>query len=241
MNGHRRSRFGALCSILLGLSYIVVGINFVALLPADQKGGVAPELVFPSFVQNPGPLSLQAWLFIGGGMIGIAAALAIAEEIGSFSSLWVRWSTILACVGFSVTMLNDLWVAGLLPTMARQYVDGDAATKAAAVVVYPFLFLDPKGVLRFGVVGLWVLVISLIALRRRRAPQVLAYVGIAVAVLYWLLVLGALLASPLLTTLGAGLGGIICAPIWFIGMGVHLLRVQATVPQSGRPSQHARP
>ena len=61
-------------------------------------------------------------------------------------------------------------------------------------------------------------------LRTSALPRVLGYVGIAVGIAYWSVLAGNVLNVELLTTIGAGLGGVILAPIWFIGIGISLRR-----------------
>ena len=110
--------------------------------------------------------------------------------------------------------------------MAAAYVKGDAVTKAAIEVSGPFS-LDPQGWLSFGAVGLWLLVVSLLALRAGTWPKLLAYVGIATAVAYWLVVAGFVFNQETLFTIAAALGGVILAPIWYIWAGLRLRRAGA--------------
>ena len=94
-------------------------------------------------------------------------------------------------------------------------------TKAAIEVSGPFS-LDPQGWLGFGAVGLWVLVVSLLALRVGAWPTPLAYIGIATALAYWLIVAGFVFNQETLFTIGAALGGILLAPLWYIWAGLRL-------------------
>ncbi len=82
--------------------------------------------------------------------------------------------------------------------------------------------LDPAAFLSFGAVGVWILVVSLLALRSGAWPKPLAYVGIGVAIVYGLVVASSLLQIQLFTAIVAGVGGVILAPIWYIWFGLRL-------------------
>jgi hypothetical protein len=94
-------------------------------------------------------------------------------------------------------------------------------TKTVIELSGPFA-LDPQNWLSFGAVGLWVLVVSLLALRIGAWPKLLSYAGIATAVAYWLIVVGSVLNLEALFTIAAALGGIILAPVWYIWTGLKL-------------------
>lgn len=208
--------------MLLGVSYLVIGINYL-LLPADQKAGSALDSFLPSLAQNPTPLTIQYWAFALGAVVALAAVLAISEAVRPANEGWVRWTSHLAVLGFAVVAINNFRNLAFQLDRATAYVGGDAALKAAIEVSGPFS-LDPQGWLGFGAVGLWVLVVSWLALRAGRWPKPLAYVGIAVSVAYGLVVAGFVLNLELLIAIAAGLGGIILGPIWYIWLGWTLRR-----------------
>ena len=68
------------------------------------------------------------------------------------------------------------------------------------------------------------LVVSLLAARAGVWPRMLSYIGIAVAVLYWLVVVANVFGIWFLISIVAGLGGVILAPIWYIWVGLLLRR-----------------
>jgi hypothetical protein len=108
------------------------------------------------------------------------------------------------------------------PARAAAYVQGDAAVKAALTVPGVLQGLDLQAWLRFGAVGVWILVVSLLALRGGAWPKPLAYVGIGVAITYWLIVASNVLQIQLFTAIVAGVGGVILAPTWYIWLGLRL-------------------
>jgi uncharacterized protein DUF4386 len=220
MKDNTLSKLGGNCSILLGILYLVIGVTYL-LLPADQKQTSALDKFLISFAQNPTTQTIQFWVFALSGLIGIAVVLAVSESVRSANEGWIRWTSNLAVLGFAVVAINNFRNIAFQPGRATAYLKGDAVTKTVIELSGPFS-LDPQGWMGFGAVGLWVLVISLLALRAGTWPKLLTYVGIATAVAYWLIVVGSVLNQEALFTIGAALGGIILAPIWYIWAGLRL-------------------
>jgi len=220
MKNNTLSKLGGNCSILLGILYLVIGVTYL-LLPADQKQTSALDKFLISFAQNPTTQTIQFWVFALSGLIGIAVVLAVSESVRSANEGWIRWTSKLAVLGFAVVAINNFRNIAFQPGRATAYLKGDAVTKTVIELSGPFS-LDPQGWMGFGAVGLWVLVVSLLALRAGTWPKLLTYVGIATAVAYWLIVVGSVLNQEALFTIGAALGGIILAPIWYIWAGLRL-------------------
>jgi len=82
--------------------------------------------------------------------------------------------------------------------------------------------LDPQAWLRLGAVGLWVLVVNLLALRDGNWSKPLVYLGIVVAIVYWLIVASNFLQIQSFTAIVAGVGLVILTPIWYIWLGLRL-------------------
>jgi hypothetical protein len=218
------SKFGGTCSILVGVSYVLITITYL-LLPAGQKVGAPPAQYFPSFARNPTLAVLLYWELALGALFAIGAVKAISELVRQENEGWVNWTSNLAYLGFAVTAINFLRGLAIVPERAAAYMVGDASTKAViAAIGTGVVDLDPKAWFRFGVTGLWILVVNLLALRGGKLPKTLAYVGIAVAILYWFVVASYVLRIEMLTAIAAGLGGIIAGPVWYIWMGLILRR-----------------
>lgn len=225
MKDNTLSKFGGACSILVGVSYVLIGITY-PLVPAALKAGADPAQYFLSFAQNPTLPMLLYWEFALGAVLAIAAVPAISEVVRAANEGWVRWTSNLAYLGFAVTAITYFQGLARMPERAAAYLAGDASTKAAIAATGGFS-LDPQGWLAFGGVGLWVLVVSLLALRSDALPKALAYIGIATAILYWFVVAGYVLQIETMVAIAAGLGGIIAAPIWYIWIGVTLRRASS--------------
>jgi len=220
MKGNKLFKLGGICSILVGISYIVVGITYI-LVPVELRPGANPAAFLTSFAQNPLMSILMYWAFALGAVFAIAAVLSVSEMVLPLSEGWVRWTSNLAIIGFAVTALNYFRYLGYYPTMAATYATGDAATKAATEASQSVLALDPNGWLIFGGVGLWFLVVNLLALSGNTWPKTLSYVGIAGAIAYWLVVAGYVFQMYILISVAAA-ASIVIAPIWYIWAGLTL-------------------
>lgn len=217
MKTNSLNKLGGNCSILLGILYLLIGVTYL-LLPADQKQTSAVDKFLPSFAENPTTQIIQFWGFALSGLVAIAVVLAVSESVRSENEGWVRWTSNLAILGFAVVAINNFRNIAFQPGLARAYVEGDAVTKTVIELSGPYS-LDPQGWLGFGAVGLWVFVVSLLARRAGIWPRLLTYIGTATGLAYWLIVVGFVFNQEMLFTIGAALGGIILAPIWYIWVG----------------------
>jgi|SRR6266545_5723336 len=216
------SKLGGTCSILTGVSFIVAAVVYL-LLPAEQQEACrCPEKFLISTAQNPTLLIVSYLVLALGSLLGIAAVLAISESVRSANEGWVRWTSTLAIIGLAVQAVDQFRVLALNPARAAAYVQGDAVVKAALTVPGATAYLDQQAWLRFGTVGVWVLVVSLLALRGSAWPKPLAYLGIALAIAYWLVVVAEVIQTQSLIAILAGVGGLILVPIWYIWLGLRL-------------------
>jgi hypothetical protein len=161
-------------------------------------------------------------VFSLGSLLAIAAVQAISDCVRSGNEGWVRWTSTLAIIGFAVNAIDSFRRIAMDPARATAYVTGDAAVKAALNVPGATVGLDPGAWLRFGAVGLWILIVSIQILRTGTFPRLLAYVGIALTIADWLIAASNSLNIQLFTAIISGVGLIILAPIWYVWLGLKL-------------------
>ena len=101
----------------------------------------------------------------------------------------------------------------------------ELSTRDAIRIIGP-IDLDPDRWMGFGTVGLWFLVVNWLAIRGRRLPRVLSYVGLGVGIAFLLTVGGSALDQEVLIAIAAGLGATILSPIWWIWTGVFFWRAE---------------
>ncbi|HEV2010896.1 MAG TPA: hypothetical protein VGS17_07715 [Candidatus Limnocylindria bacterium] len=216
---------GGACSVIVGISYVLVGITYF-LLPTGQQPGGGAAAFYASMAQDPTFSQLLNWEFGLGAIFAFGAVAAIAEAVRGAGDGWTRWTTNLAIVGFAVNAISSFRGLAIDASIARAYVAADASAKAAIAATVGSS-IDPQGWLEFGAVGVWIAVMSALTLRSGALPRWTAYVGFAAAVAYWLVVAGNTLGIPALIAVAAGLGGAVLAPAWFIGNGLALRRSTA--------------
>ena len=89
--------------------------------------------------------------------------------------------------------------------------------------------IDPRGLLTFGIAGLGLFLLSWLMTQEMRFPMGLAYLGILSAILMIILYLGRLIilqATSLAIVIPALLEGFVVNPVWYVWLGVILLRNQ---------------
>jgi hypothetical protein len=215
------ARFGGLCSILLGIVAILSSVVYL-LLPPEQRLGVKAAVILPSVARGANLLLAQFWLLALEGVLGLAVVIALSRLVESSAEGWVRFTSSLAMVGFAITAVGNVITIARLPGVAAAYVAGDAATKAALAPVWRST-LDPYGIFGYGAVGVWILVISALALRSSRLPRPLTYVGLAYGVLLLLIPVALLTGATTTLLIVVVVLSAIAGPIWWIWSGLQLL------------------
>jgi hypothetical protein len=226
-NDDSQARLGGACSMLVGVSYLLLGVLVVFQLPALRQAVMAGDMgrYLELTAQTPGNIVAEGIVYIAGAALALAVVPAVAARVGGPNPGWVGWASTLALIGFAVTLISNVRAVALEPMRAAAYVAGDASTRAALAASVPIRGdLDPQGWLAFGAVGFWVLVVSWLALRARAWHRLLAYIGLALGAGYLLAATGFTLHSDVLVTLAAGLAGAVLAPIWYIWLGLTLRR-----------------
>ena len=217
-------KLGGVCSVLVGISYVIIGITVLLESRAltVENNAQAPILFWES---NRAVLLSQYWAMALGAVFALAVIPAVSEKVRNLGEGWVRWTSTLATLGFAVTILDNYWAIVMTPRLAITYQTGDQALRSALTAPGAAQFIDIQGWLGYGAVGLWVLVISLLALRGNVLPRLLAYLGVAVAIAYFLVVVTMVFPDVRgIILIIAALGGILLAPLWYGWMGLVLYR-----------------
>jgi hypothetical protein len=210
-------KLGGTCTILLGVFDALASLTYL-LLPADQRLGVPAARILPSIAQGATLLQLQILELALIGILGLIVVPAVSELFKGVSEGWVRWTGNLALVGFAVSAVSNLLTFARLPAIAAAFVAGDASTKAALVPIWRST-LDLYGIWNDGVIGLWILVLSLLAFRGTILPRILAILGVLGGISLFLIPVAFILKTPSLFLVAAALGGI-ASTAWFIWTGV---------------------
>ena len=210
-------QLGGFASIIVGISYAVIGITTV-LLPPNLSGIPEAQSPFMFFESNRGLLMINYWAFTIGAIFALAMIPAVSATVQHINEGWVRWTASLATLGFAVVILDNYWAIAATPARAAAYVAGIDPGSAQ--------ILDVQGWLAYGAVGLWVLVCSILALRNNVWPKGLAYLGILAGFMYFVALASTIIPSLFLSgaIMFVGAIGVVLAPIWYGWMGIVLRR-----------------
>jgi hypothetical protein len=215
------ARFGGLCSILLGIVAILISAVYL-LLPPEQRLGVKAAVILPSVAHGANLLLAQFWLLALEGVLGLVVVIALSQLVLSMAEGWVRFTGLLAIVGFAITAVGNVITIARLPGVAAAYVAGDASTKAALAPIWRST-LDPYGIFGYGAVGVWILVVSALALQSGKLPRPLTYVGLVYGVLLLLIPVALLTGATTTLLIVVVVLSAIAGPIWWIWSGLQLL------------------
>jgi len=220
--GIRARSVGAWASIALGLTYVLVGIGYL-MQPELQKSGTIDESL-GSLATDPLGYKILNWSLAVGGLVALAAVPWICSRLTDDSNGWIAWARNLGLVGFAVAAVNAFRSLNLAMDEAENYVHQlcDEACKLAVRGDYVHMSLDPDGWMTFGAVGAFVLITTVVAIKQKPVPALLAIAGLGASVSYWLVVFGNVSDNDSVISLAAAVGGVILGPIFYIGMGLTL-------------------
>jgi hypothetical protein len=208
-------RAAGIISIVMGILYLAVGTNYL-FMPQAQQEYLRPEF-WQSFAQQPISGYVQSIAFALIAFLALGLMPIVTTIAGGTITRFLRWMMVLGMLGYVVHAVEELRTMVLATRIADAYVEGDSATRTA-IVALGLQHLDPLHIFKFGLVGLWVLVVDLVGLVKKTFPTVLAIVGILGAAAFWTNLVGNVLQAVSLVTV-ASISAIILGPIWFIWMG----------------------
>ena len=211
-------KLGGIAAILLGIVNALSSVLYL-ILPTEQRAAVPAAQILPSVAQGATLLMLTFLLQALVGVLGLVVVPALSRLVEDVNEGWVRWTSNLALAGFIVSAVGYLLSMARLPGIATAFVAGDASTKAALAVVWKSS-IDLQGFWGYGAVGVWVFVISLLALRKANYPKLLAYLGLVLGIAYWVIPAGTILKSQPLLIAGAVVGTVVTT-IWYVWAGIH--------------------
>lgn len=156
MKDNSLSKLGGACSILVGVSYLLLGVLVVFQLPELRQAAMAGNMgrYLELTAQRHGDIVSEGIVYIVGAALALAVVPAVSARLGTENEGWVRWVSTLAVIGFAVTLIGNLRAITLEPLRAAAYAAGDASTRAALAASVPIRGdLDPQTWLQFGAVG----------------------------------------------------------------------------------------
>lgn len=133
MKDNSLSKLGGACSILVGVSYLLLGALVIFQLPELRQAVMAGNIgrYLELTAQRPGDIVSEGIVYIVGAALALAVVPAVSARLGAENESWVRWASTLAVIGFAVTLIGNVRAITLEPLRAAADVAGDASTRAA--------------------------------------------------------------------------------------------------------------
>lgn len=197
-------RFGGISAILVGVLSILYAIFFLVIARQAQYVG-----------------ALGSWIILAAsGIFSSAAYVALYQRLRGTAEGFALWALLLGVAASFATMVHGVYEA-LLLTRLRAGDPGEAAIRAAQQVPSQ---VDPAGLAAFFVVGIVALIFGWLIVRGVALPRNLGYVGIFNALLLIILFFASAGEIQPLILISGGLTSVIVGPIWWIWLGLQLMR-----------------
>jgi hypothetical protein len=209
----------------IGLGFVAVGAAIGALIPVflvlypaagiGQADAANPQVILPAIAGNPALLVAPGILELFGHAIGAAAMVGLWMAWGRGSYLLTA-ATLAGVAWMAVDVVDNAMTLQLVPKLAGAFVAGDGSAGERFAIVASLT--DALRLAGHFAGGLWVVGVSLFALRARAMHPAIAWAGVAV---------GAVLAgNPLVPALLNV--SFMTLPIWLIAFGIAVARANET-------------
>ena len=215
---------GSIASVGVALSYFAASL-FAVLMPPELQGrpGISPHEFWTVLSQHPTAHICFHWAWIIAGLFGIGAVPAISLLVWKVNPGAVLWSGLVALLGFAINARSHLMEVAWDQKVIPLYQDADPAFQQAVHVVAGLALDVPDGVLTYGAVGVWILVVNVFA-STMSFPRLFTFLGYASAVSLVAGMTGYFLQTHVLLVFSFGVGGFVLVPAWFIWAGILIHR-----------------
>jgi hypothetical protein len=177
-------KWGGIASILMTVMFIWVGVAMM-FDPVERYRG---EEFWQTLADKPGIQTSWRVAFFFVGVLALAVIPAATQFVRSPNGRGeglLRWVTALAYIGTASLAIDSMRGVNLLYTdLIDAYKSGDEVRQLIAKSALGG-GTDVQGFFQYGGVGLWYIVVGVLALQNKRMPKPLAYLGIASGVGYF--------------------------------------------------------
>lgn len=205
------NKFGGYSAILVGALSILYAIFYLVIARQAEYLGI-----------------LGSWFILAlSGIFTSAAYVGLYRRVSSSNEGYALWALLLG-VGASFATLQHgvyqtLLVSGIRPA--------DETVKDAIDLVQQIPSqVNPAGLATFFMVGLAIFLFNWLIVHSGALPRSLGYLGIFNAVLLTILFIASANDLQLLILISGGLTSVIVGPIWWIWLGLVLMREQTSMP-----------
>jgi len=219
------ARTGGLASFGVAAAYFASAVAAGLMPPELQRPTeLTPHEFWLALSRDPTAHLAFHWTFVAAGLFGLGAVPAISSLVWRVHRGAVLWSASAALLGFAVLARSHLMEVAFDRRVIPHYASADAAYQAAVHVTASLALDVPDGVLTYGAIGVWILVVSALGLRGRVLPRWLCALGLVAGGLFLTGMVGFTFKIPALVIAAVGAGGALAAPAWFASLGALLGR-----------------
>ena len=213
----RRQKIGGLAALYMALAYVAAMPYF--LLFVKYPSVVDPVKKVALLVANQGSMRVMYLLtYIIFGIVLAVLALALYARLKDGAPGLARAATAVGLIwAFVLVAGGMIFNSGMAAVVGLHGTDPAQAVAAWQAIEPVAQGLGGSGGEILG--GLWVLLVSVAALRTRRLPRVLNWLGVVIGVA------GVLSVVPALRDLGYMFG--LLQIVWFVWLGIVMLRVSS--------------
>jgi hypothetical protein len=203
----------------LAATYVLLGIIALAfLLPRGQTSSAGPGAL-DALVEHGAIWWLTArWLFLLTSLLGLGLVVGLRRLAPPGRAALAEWAAAVGGLGFAGVALDQARLIAHVPGLVQAFAA--SPDRAREISNLSFVNLtDRYGLLTFGALGLWLLVVSFGCLPGS-APSWLRASGVLAAAVY--LIVAVFEGSW--TSVVAGIGALTLAPLFFGGLAVLVRR-----------------
>jgi hypothetical protein len=216
---------GRVAACGVAASYLAAAVC-AGLMPAELQGRpeIGAHVFWTVLAADPAAHLGFHFAWVAAGLFGLGAVPALSAAVWRAHPGAVVWTGAGAWLGFAVLARSHLMEVAFDRKIIPLYAGASPAFQEAVHVVAGLALDVPDGVLTHGLVGVWIGVVSWLAVRRGGAAPALGLLGAAAGLSQLAGVFGYALALRPLVVVAIGLGGGLLVPAWFVWMGVSALR-----------------
>ena len=210
---------GGIFSVLCSLCYLATGILVVLQPVIFQDANV--DLFLNTMAENPMCFILYYLAIALSAFFGLGVVEQITNFLKVNDSELVKWTQRLAYIGFAVLAMSYFKVFTVKPYMSNFYMSATESEKEIILTMDAYISFAPNGIVTYGFMGIWILSVCILSLRRKNVSLICSITGIILGIILISVTaqnVGALATAILNTAKGS------ISFLWFGLIGINMIK-----------------